>query len=140
MKDNIKAFPRGWSKVKQHADAPEVIGIAQQGMDLRDVFAGLAPTEIPEWFEYTKPEEIDEPAGYWDLKKHPDYSAMKYWHNGDSIIDFPQTEALNEYKALWISHRKQKNRAIREAEEITYFRWRYYYADQMMKRREAPNT
>ncbi len=39
---NKAAFARPWSKIKQHPDAPEQVSVSQQGMTLREYYAGQA--------------------------------------------------------------------------------------------------
>lgn len=44
--ENPQAFPRPWSKIKQHPDAPEQFSVSQSGMTLRDYLAAKAMQAI----------------------------------------------------------------------------------------------
>lgn len=57
---NQAAFPREWSKIKQHPDAPELVSVAQKGLTKREYFASMAMQGLlsnPEWMKDYKGEK-----------------------------------------------------------------------------------
>lgn len=110
--------------------------------ELRDDLAKSAPNEIPSWFKGVEPEKIESPAYYADeeYNDHPTKNEMRKWHlsNGPGgsfqFVDI-DTKGIEDYVRKWTNYWKETYESERKAKEETYFKWRYYYADQMIKER-----
>ena len=116
----------------------------KQKQYLFDYFAGQAPNEIPPWFEPeplhdSKPQQqtdaykfskLNDPTG-----EHGMYQRLCEWLK-DPCFDFEERmierkfqDLIEDYYtdlAIW-----QNNNQI-----ARYFKWRYYYAQQMLKERK----
>lgn len=104
--------------------------------ELKYQFALNAPVEIPDWFDRIEPEKIEEPLYWTRFAHHRHQNLMRQWHHGDNCFSEQSLEDkphLKTYIETWTQYRRNKEMAEKKAEQETYFNWRRFYAEQMIK-------
>ena len=114
--------------------AEEEFSFSIEKKNIRDEFAMRAPEEVPAWFPGVKQEVIRRPKHWTEYDElSEERKIFKDWHE-DPCYDLEGE--FKHYQDEWESYNSKSYDAIEKAQEQTYFKWRYYYADQMMKERE----
>lgn len=109
--------------------------------ELRDKLALKAPVEVPSWFEKVEPKfTVDRPKHYLhsDYDNHIHKDKMRDWHCHDRYIHYSMYEKypdVKQYMDEWNRYFQDQYESKRKAEQETYFKWRYFYADKMIEER-----
>ena len=106
-----------------------------KSQELKYQFALNAPVEIPDWFDRVEPEEFKEPPDWTHFAHHKHQNLMRQWHSygncsEETLKDKPH---LKTYIEKWTQYRQNIELARKKAEQETYFNWRRFYAEQMVK-------
>lgn len=102
-----------------------------QGLTKRQLFAALAPAQIPDWFDITF--ELPQPVlpSVKELADEGDRQQFIALHDGKldvSAASFAAIGLFREYQAALALRQTW----YRDKEAARYFGWRWYYADQML--------
>lgn len=110
------------------------------GLTKREYFAGLAPDNIPDWFEHTKDEDKPErPLSWVDIKEghkfFPFKDELKNWTH-DPCYDLPPS--LKWYQDAHEKYNEQKLQYDNNNKSDRYFQWRTFYADKLLQQLDNP--
>ena len=137
-------YPQAFPVDRKYNPKSESIDLGHDGMTLLDFFASQAPTEIPAWFD---PEPLhdskpQEPISVYQFAKDHDptgeyglYSTLSDWFR-DPCYDFSEGTMERKFQDIIENYWAEKAIWDNNNQIARYFKWRWYYAQQMLKERQ----